>query len=152
MREERVSFAPRGEPALRLEGRLLDGGGAPLVVSHPHPLHGGTMDHPVVAAIFRAGGGAGSRALRYNFRGVGASTGRLAPGDPLPVADLAGALDFLGPAPAVAVCTESGPILRKCNPGDTPRWERGTSGPGGTRQLSRTASSAARATAAAARA
>jgi len=103
VKAERVSFAPRGEPALRLEGWLLDGGGAPLVVSHPHPLHGGTMDHPVVEAIWRGGGGAGFRALRYNFRGVGGSTGRLTQKSPLPLADLGGAIDFLGPAPAIAL-------------------------------------------------
>ncbi|MGQ0613724.1 MAG: alpha/beta hydrolase [Planctomycetaceae bacterium] len=103
MSEQRVSFSSRGEPALRLEGRLLDGGGAPLVVSHPHPLHGGTMDHPVVEAIWRAGSAAGFRALRYNFRGVGGSTGRLTPKSPLPLADLGGAIDFLGKSPVTAV-------------------------------------------------
>jgi alpha/beta superfamily hydrolase len=45
------------------------------VVCHPHPLGGGTMHNKVV---FRAAAGlidAGLTTLRFNFRGVGASTG-----------------------------------------------------------------------------
>jgi uncharacterized protein len=45
------------------------------LVCHPHPLGGGTMHNKVV---FRAAAGlvdAGLIALRFNFRGVGASTG-----------------------------------------------------------------------------
>lgn len=45
------------------------------VVSHPHPLGGGTMHNKVV---FRAAAGlvdAGLATVRYNFRGVGASSG-----------------------------------------------------------------------------
>jgi len=45
------------------------------VVCHPHPLFGGTMH---TKAVYRAGQAlneAGLAALRFNFRGVGASTG-----------------------------------------------------------------------------
>lgn len=45
------------------------------IVCHPHPLGGGTMHNKVV---FRAAAGlvdAGLATLRFNFRGVGASTG-----------------------------------------------------------------------------
>jgi alpha/beta superfamily hydrolase len=45
------------------------------LVCHPHPLGGGTMHNKVV---FRAASGlvdAGLTTLRFNFRGVGASTG-----------------------------------------------------------------------------
>jgi hypothetical protein len=45
------------------------------LVCHPHPLGGGTMHNKVV---FRAAAGlvdAGLATLRFNFRGVGASTG-----------------------------------------------------------------------------
>jgi alpha/beta superfamily hydrolase len=86
-----------------LEGRLLDGGGRPCVVSHPHPLAGGDMDHPVVVALWRAAAARGLRALRYNFRGVGRSTGALTPKSPLAIADLAGAIAFLGGGPALAI-------------------------------------------------
>jgi uncharacterized protein len=46
------------------------------VVSHPLPTHGGTMRNPLVAAIARSLAAAGLYALRFNFRGVGESTGR----------------------------------------------------------------------------
>jgi uncharacterized protein len=45
------------------------------VLSHPHPLFGGTMDNKVVQTLARAFVQSGWRAVRYNFRGVGASEG-----------------------------------------------------------------------------
>ena len=46
------------------------------VIAHPHPLFGGTMDNKVVQTIARAFVQAGWVALRFNFRGVGASEGQ----------------------------------------------------------------------------
>jgi len=100
---ERVTFSPRNRDDLVLEGQLLDGGGRACVVSHPHPLAGGTMEHPVVDALWRAAAASGLRALRYNFRGVGASTGEITSTSPLPTSDLAGALDFLGEQGVLAI-------------------------------------------------
>lgn len=45
------------------------------VIAHPHPLFGGTMDNKVVQTIARAFVLSGWRAVRFNFRGVGASEG-----------------------------------------------------------------------------
>ena len=45
------------------------------VIAHPHPLFGGTMDNKVVQTLARAFVGCGWTALRFNFRGVGASEG-----------------------------------------------------------------------------
>lgn len=45
------------------------------IITHPHPLFGGTMDNKVVQTIARAFTQAGWTALRFNFRGVGASEG-----------------------------------------------------------------------------
>lgn len=45
------------------------------VVCHPHPLFGGTMDNKVVTSLCRTVRDAGGVALRFNFRGVGASQG-----------------------------------------------------------------------------
>lgn len=45
------------------------------VIAHPHPLFGGTMDNKVVQTIARAFVQSGWRAVRFNFRGVGASEG-----------------------------------------------------------------------------
>lgn len=62
----------------RLEAILKEPSGRPKgvgIVCHPHPLGGGTMHNKVV---FRAAAGlvdAGLVTLRFNFRGVGASTG-----------------------------------------------------------------------------
>ncbi len=62
----------------QLEAILKEPAGEPRgvgLVCHPHPLGGGTMHNKVV---FRAAAGlidAGLTTLRFNFRGVGASTG-----------------------------------------------------------------------------
>ena len=45
------------------------------VLCHPHPLHGGTMDNKVVQTLARAFVQLGYTALRFNFRGIGASQG-----------------------------------------------------------------------------
>ena len=50
------------------------------VVCHPHPQHGGTMDNKVVQTLARAFVQLGYAALRFNFRGVGASAGSWAQG------------------------------------------------------------------------
>ena len=82
----------------QLEALLKEPEGSPVgvaVVCHPHPLHGGTMH---TKAVYRAAQGlndAGLVALRFNFRGVGASTGTYEQGigerD-----DVTAALDWLG--------------------------------------------------------
>ena len=62
----------------RLEAIMKEPSGEPkgvALVCHPHPLGGGTMHNKVV---FRAAAGlvdAGLITLRFNFRGVGASSG-----------------------------------------------------------------------------
>jgi len=45
------------------------------VLCHPHPQHGGTMDNKVVQTLARAFVEVGWRAVRFNFRGAGASAG-----------------------------------------------------------------------------
>jgi alpha/beta superfamily hydrolase len=45
------------------------------VIAHPHPLFGGTMDNKVVQTLARAHVQTGWNTLRFNFRGVGMSTG-----------------------------------------------------------------------------
>jgi len=45
------------------------------VIAHPHPLFGGTMTNKVVQTLARALVQTGWRAVRFNFRGVGASEG-----------------------------------------------------------------------------
>ncbi len=66
-------------PAGRLEALLEEPEDGALrlavVVCHPHPLYGGTMRNKVVHRIARGLRLAGAVALRFNFRGVGASAG-----------------------------------------------------------------------------
>ncbi len=53
------------------EGRIR----GTAVIAHPHPLFGGTMNNKVVQTLARAFVQCGWRAVRFNFRGVGASQG-----------------------------------------------------------------------------
>jgi alpha/beta superfamily hydrolase len=46
-----------------------------VVIAHPHPLYGGTMHNKVVQTLARAFVQCGWQAVRFNFRGVGASEG-----------------------------------------------------------------------------
>lgn len=45
------------------------------VVAHPHPLFGGSLSNKVVQTLARAFVQVGWRTVRFNFRGVGRSTG-----------------------------------------------------------------------------
>lgn len=46
-----------------------------MVLSHPHPLYGGTMNNKVVTTLEKALGSLGFNTLTFNFRGVGLSEG-----------------------------------------------------------------------------
>ena len=46
-----------------------------IVVCHPHPLHGGTMDNKVVTTIVRSFHQLDFNVVSFNFRGVGLSQG-----------------------------------------------------------------------------
>lgn len=62
---------------LRLEAMTAAPPGActGVVICHPHPLYGGDMANPVVRCLTEAAAQQGLATLRFNFRGVGASTG-----------------------------------------------------------------------------
>lgn len=45
------------------------------IICHPHPMFGGTMDNKVVQTLARAFVQTGWTALRFNFRGIGQSSG-----------------------------------------------------------------------------
>jgi alpha/beta superfamily hydrolase len=51
-----------------------------IVVCHPHPTYGGDMHNNVVSAICETAVENGIAALRFNFRGTGASEGNYANG------------------------------------------------------------------------
>ena len=65
-----------------LEGVLRDGAGrGRIVICHPHPLYGGAMWNNVVEAVEDAFSECGYATLKFNFRGVGGSTGRYGEGE-----------------------------------------------------------------------
>ena len=84
-------------PEGRLEGRYFHSKieNAPVVLLlHPHPQGGGTMNNKVVYNLFNTFTQRGFSALRFNFRGVGRSQGRFDNGQG-ELADAAAALDWV---------------------------------------------------------
>jgi len=65
---------PAGAIALAIDDPAAAPRGV-AVICHPHPQHGGTMDNKVAQTLARAFVQLGYRAVRFNFRGVGASEG-----------------------------------------------------------------------------
>ena len=74
---QRLAFAgPVGPLSIAIDHPATPrAGGGAVVIAHPHPLFGGTMDNKVVQTLARAANQAGWVAVRFNFRGVGDSAG-----------------------------------------------------------------------------
>ena len=71
-----------GGSAGDLECRLFDSGDPRLVIiCHPHPLFGGSMDHKIIYTLQGAFAKLGLSTLRFNYRGVGKSGGVYSGGD-----------------------------------------------------------------------
>lgn len=69
---------PAGSIEAQSDAPLLPDGAAPkgvAVIAHPHPLFGGSMSNKVVQTLARAFVQCGWQAIRFNFRGVGATQG-----------------------------------------------------------------------------
>jgi alpha/beta superfamily hydrolase len=84
-------------PDGKLEGRYSPSKGdrSPAVlVLHPHPLHGGTMNNRIVHRTYETFIKHGFSALKFNFRGVGKSQGVFDKGVG-EMSDAAAALDWL---------------------------------------------------------
>ena len=81
MEKIRVTF-PSGE--LFLEGIVaIPQGAGPLpavIVCHPHPLYGGSMDNNVVCSLSQTLTKASFVSFKFNFRGVGGSKGEFGQG------------------------------------------------------------------------
>ena len=76
---ERLTLSgPAGAIEAVRDSATLADGAAPrgvAIIAHPHPLFGGTMDNKVVQTLARAFVQCGWTAVRFNFRGVGATAG-----------------------------------------------------------------------------
>jgi hypothetical protein len=85
---------PSGD--VTLEGALAAASlGAPaVVICHPHPDYGGSMENNVVYAVRDVAISLGLTVLRFNFRGVGDSGGR-STGELLDARDVGAAVDFI---------------------------------------------------------
>ena len=73
-----TEFVSQAGPTGRLEvaiDRPVEAARGTAIIAHPHPLHGGTLTNKVVQTLARAHVLAGWTAVRFNFRGVGASEG-----------------------------------------------------------------------------
>ena len=78
MDEKRIFFMAG---AVKIEGLLQTlPGDKGVVISHPHPLYGGSMHNNVVESLVRVYRHAGYSTLRFNFRGVGSSHGEYSDG------------------------------------------------------------------------
>ena len=92
MKEDIVRFR---SGQYEIEGLFHAGNGINgAVITHPHPLYGGDMANPVVAAIAAAYQTRGYATLRFNFRGTGRSTGTYEQGIGEQV-DVTAAVDYL---------------------------------------------------------
>ncbi|MBB5206199.1 hypothetical protein HNQ51_003544 [Inhella inkyongensis] len=72
--QRRLVAGPAGTLELAIDEPQGPMKGVALLL-HPLPTHGGTMDNKVVQSLARAAVALGLRAVRFNFRGVGASEG-----------------------------------------------------------------------------
>lgn len=97
------SFRIASADGLQLEAEFdqPEDASAVLVLCHPHPKMGGTMNAPLLLAVRDAMTSAGWAVLRFNFRGIGASEGKASIGIE-EVADAEG---------AIAAATERAPGL-----------------------------------------
>jgi len=78
---ERLALTTSDGERLDAELSRADEPRAAVVLAHPHPEFGGSMHVPFIEALFRALPVAGITTLRFDFRGVGQSTGAHTGGD-----------------------------------------------------------------------
>lgn len=81
--QERLIDAPAGslEVILRCPKPPLQYPIPYAVICHPHPVFGGTMNNKVVYTLASMFNQLGAGSVRFNFRGVGKSTGKFDNGD-----------------------------------------------------------------------
>ena len=90
---EVVIYGPEGRIEARYQKAATPTAPVALVM-HPHPRFGGTMNNPIVHAMYQMFQSRGFSVLRFNFRGVGRSQGVFENGAG-ELSDAASALDWL---------------------------------------------------------
>ena len=124
--EEPVVVQVPGGPALQGALGLVSPTRGGFVLCHPHPLYGGDMDNPVVIRAAEVCRQAGHATLRFNFRGVGASTGSHDKGEGeredirAAVAALAARLPAGSPVGVIGYSFGAWTAARAMRPGDAP--------------------------------
>src|SRR5262245_9082421 len=78
--EQDVRIDVSGGVSLEARLNLVKDARGGLVICHPHPLYGGDMENPVVVRVAEVAYESGLSTLRFNFRGVGRSSGSHAEG------------------------------------------------------------------------
>jgi alpha/beta superfamily hydrolase len=85
-------------PAGRIEAKYhaqLENSAAPTaLILHPHPLHGGTMNNKMTYTLYQSFYRAGFHVCRFNFRGIGKSSGSYDGGEG-ELSDAASVMDWL---------------------------------------------------------
>jgi alpha/beta superfamily hydrolase len=105
MRKERVNFYSDCVEPIRLEGvlEMPEEAERPraCILCHPHPIGGGSMYVPLLEVMASVLVSRGWACLRFNFRGVGLSSG-VSTGGLCEVEDVEGAYRFLADRPDIA--------------------------------------------------
>ena len=79
MPEQRITF-PSTEATIEGLVSRLEQPDFCVIMAHPHPQMGGNMDNNVIRLVAHALNRSGIATLRFNFRGIGRSTGAYADG------------------------------------------------------------------------
>jgi alpha/beta superfamily hydrolase len=93
--KEQATTIPVEVEGLVLEGLWQSGPDRGAVIAPPHPEYGGSLENPVVSELAYAAHQAGYASLRFNWRGVGGSQGRISGDAGAAEADYRAALEHL---------------------------------------------------------
>src|SRR5262245_42861710 len=73
---ERATTVRSGAEVVEARLAVPPGARVGVAISHPHPLYGGELANAVIERIVEVCSARGVATLRFNFRGVGGSSGR----------------------------------------------------------------------------
>lgn len=71
---QKIIEGDAGALEIRVHSQQEENNGV-VIISHPHPLYGGTMNNKVVTTLEKSFVNQGYQTIAYNFRGVGESEG-----------------------------------------------------------------------------